>query len=257
MNPTHVVLVLSDLHSFLSHCFSYHKTMPGEKRRLISSEIKQLILEKSKNGEDYNEIATSLNLNYRAVQSIVKRSKDDRPFRRRGRATKLDANAKAMIRNIIDDDCTVTIDFIKQKLSDSGYNVSRWTIGRAIKGFNYSLKRTSFIPERRNTPSTILERKSYSEAFLSFDINKVYFLDEAGFQYSMRRSKGRSAKGTKAAKVVPVIRSKNISLCACISNTSVFFSRLWTAHITQIISTSLSTSFSISLQDWTSMSAFW
>ena len=185
--------------------------------------MKKLVIEKHNNGDDYCQISSSLNLSYRSVQSIVQRSKKQQPLLPRGRAAKLDSAAKALIKSIIDEDCTVTVDYIRQHLADRGCNSSRWTIGRTIRGFNYSLKRTSLIPERKNTPSTVLARKTYSEEFLSFDISKKYFLDEAGFQYSMRRSYGRSAVGTKAAKVVPAIRCKNISLCACISNSSVFF----------------------------------
>ena len=59
---------------------------------------------------------------------------------------------------------------------------------------------------------------------MRLDMNKVYFLDESGFQYSMRRGYGKSKIGSPAYNIVPAIRTKNIyAIYATISNNGVFF----------------------------------
>ena len=56
----------------------------------------------------------------------------------------------------------------------------------------------------------------------SFILNRfIYFIDEVGFNVSMRLSRGRSVKGSRAVKVVPSIRSRNISVCCAISREGI------------------------------------
>ena len=60
--------------------------------------------------------------------------------------------------------------------------VSTMTIGRETKGFNYSFKRIHYLPERRNTDSTIEECRSYTLIFYEISMENPYtvivFLDE-------------------------------------------------------------------------------
>ncbi|XP_061504544.1 uncharacterized protein LOC133393317 [Anopheles gambiae] len=142
---------------------------------------------------------------------------------------KLSQDAVESIRAWIDEDCAITLKSLAQKVFERhGVHVSISTIAREVKGFNYSFKMLQKIPERRNTTATIEERTTYARNFYqitrAFPVSGLIYLDEVGFNVSMRTSKGRSQKGTPAVTVVPQIRTRNISIvCAMNSNGIVHY----------------------------------
>lgn len=102
-------------------------------------------------------------------------------------------------------------------LNDHDINVSIMTISRYIKTFNYTLKSLTLLPQRRNDDKSINAREIYAVKFYEIiseiDERQIYFVDEVGFNVSMRSKRGRSLKGTNAVQTVPGIRSRNISVC--------------------------------------------
>src|SRR5690606_11175157 len=52
-------------------------------------------------------------------------------------------------------------------------------------------------------------------------LEKCIFIDETGFNISMRRTYGRSLAGTKVRLQVPRLRSKNITVIAAISESGI------------------------------------
>jgi len=99
------------------------------------------------------------------------------------------------------------------------------TISRYIKEFNYTIKSTKFISQRRNDDKSIDDREEYALAYFrmlsQIDESRVYVVDEVGFNTSMRSSLGRSLRGTIAIHVVQGLRSKNISVCCCLSKLGI------------------------------------
>jgi transposase len=102
--------------------------------------------------------------------------------------------------------------------------VGKSTINRAISSFNYTLKRLSLIPKKRNEPINIEWRFNYASWFTPLSQQSVdfFFLDELGFNVSMRRRRGRSLSGKRAVLTVPAIRNRNISVCCAISRHGTF-----------------------------------
>jgi len=197
-------------------------------RNKVGDEIRRLVCKKFDSGDPYGIIADALHLPYRTVQSIVavykKTGEADKSKNRHRRVVKLTDQLKSFVKEIFDDESTRTLRYVQGKISEEmGLNVSFRTIGRAINSFNYSLKRTSTIPVRRNELDVIEKRYHYAIRFSSFDEEKIYYLDEAGFQVSMRRKYGRSKRGEKAISIVPAIRTRNFSVSAAICKKSLFF----------------------------------
>ena len=62
------------------------------------------------------------------------------------------------------------------------------------------------IPEKRNDDRTIEIRKGYSQKFISlpdcYSEDQYVFIDEVGFNVSMRASYGRSKKGSAAIQQI-------------------------------------------------------
>ncbi|KRH92503.1 hypothetical protein M153_5187000798, partial [Pseudoloma neurophilia] len=70
----------------------------------------------------------------------------------------------------------------------------------------------------------------YANTFLRLisedDSNNCFFIDEVGFQLSIRRTRGRSLIGTRATTTVPGLRSNNINACAIISKHGILHYKL-------------------------------
>jgi len=138
----------------------------------------------------------------------------------------LGKSKKTKIKEWISEDCGLTLNAIKQKfLNQLNIDVSKSSIDRAICSFNYTMKRVHLIPERRNCPEIILKRLNYANTFVeilaSTDDSKIFFIDEVGFNISMRARRGRSQVGTRAVQIVPGLRTRNVLVCACISKNGV------------------------------------
>jgi hypothetical protein len=105
-----------------------------------------------------------------------------------------------LIKTYIDEDCTLSLQAIANRLRDQhGITASISTIDRVIFDFRYTLKRTCVIPERRNEANNLKERRTYASTFLSLlpeqDGENILFLDEVGFNVSMRTKRGEIIDG--------------------------------------------------------------
>ena len=58
-----------------------------------------------------------------------------------------------------------------------------------------------------------------------YNESNIFFLDEVGFNVSMRSKFGRSKVGTTPFITVPNIRSRNISVCCCMSKSGQIFKK--------------------------------
>jgi transposase len=151
------------------------------------------------------------------------------PKRRGGlRPQLLTDKHKAAIRGYIAEDCSITLDSLRDKLMETyGVEVSRSTIDRAIDCFSYTLKRVTPLPACRNDEATIELRYSYAREFLSLlsqqDGENIFFLDEVGFNASMRGKRGRAPRGQRATHVVQNLKTRNISVCCVMSKGGTFY----------------------------------
>jgi hypothetical protein len=126
----------------------------------------------------------------------------------------------------VDEDCELTIKNLVQKCFNEWQLVtSPSTAGRALKQFHYSFKRLTLTPERRNSPDVIEKRHQYAIEYnrLVPEREKMFILDETGFQIFSRSSYGRSPKGTRATKNVRQLRSRNYSIATGMNHESLFF----------------------------------
>ncbi|KCZ74756.1 hypothetical protein H311_04276, partial [Anncaliia algerae PRA109] len=91
--------------------------------------------------------------------------------------------------------------------------------------FNYSFKRLSIIPEKRNNETTIKIRENYAQRFLALPANfseeQLIFIDEVRFNVSMRCNYGRSAIGKPANSHISNIRYKNLSICCAMNKSGI------------------------------------
>ncbi|KII71875.1 hypothetical protein RF11_13435 [Thelohanellus kitauei] len=133
---------------------------------------------------------------------------------------KLTDQQKESLCDILEEDCWRTI----QRICDLFFErhnilIGRSTATRCFRDFHYTLKVLRPIPERRNDPQNILARKEYAINFLRIapDRQKVFFIDETGFQVNMICRYGRELTGVRTTRVVPALRSRNYSVACTMS----------------------------------------
>jgi len=149
------------------------------------------------------------------IQSIKKR---------KPKVKKITSELENVIKSKIEGDVSITLLNLKSDiLREKGINLSLSTINRSISNFNYTFKKVALIPEARNSEDNVEKRFQYANQYLLMDESKVMFLDEFGVNCSMRKSHGRSEKGTTPKKVVKSIRSKNFSISAAITKTRLVY----------------------------------
>lgn len=137
-------------------------------------------------------------------------------------SSKLSIEQKILIKSWVDEDATITLKELSNKLNIScGLNVSTSTINRCLNNFHYTLKNLTLVPVRRNTPSTIEHRFTYAQNFntklLEIDDKNLIFIDEVGFSVVCRTKYGRSLIGSSAYIRVGGVKSRNISVIAAMN----------------------------------------
>ncbi|KII69998.1 hypothetical protein RF11_02307 [Thelohanellus kitauei] len=131
---------------------------------------------------------------------------------------KLTQEQNDYILDLVDEDCSITLKELKIKLHERfGIQVCITTISKSLGDFLYSFKRVHMIPKRRNGVQTINSR-------FDIDESKIIFMDETGFNISMRSIYGRSPRNTQPTKMAKSIRCKNINRAYNRENSGSFLS---------------------------------
>ncbi|KAI5151513.1 hypothetical protein ENBRE01_2188 [Enteropsectra breve] len=196
-------------------------------RRCLNNEERRQIINLYLNGQDAPQIAQIMSLKRTTVISVIKVFNSDGRItaKARGgpRGHKITDEARDAIRGWIDEDCGLTLKALTRKLLEEfNIDASSSTNDRCIDTFNYSFKLTSLIPERRNSADVIATRKNYAIHFNSLltcpEIEyNYYFIDEVGFNITMRTRGGRALRGRRANHTVSALRTRNISVCCAMS----------------------------------------
>jgi transposase len=110
------------------------------------------------------EAARVFKLPRQTVSSIVKNYEEtgrkQAAHQGGNRRSILDAPKKEIICDWVDEDCTVSLASLAIRASvEFGLPISRKTVERCLKEFHYTVKRTKLVPERRNSPDVIVDRK--------------------------------------------------------------------------------------------------
>ncbi|XP_074600137.1 uncharacterized protein LOC141857566 [Brevipalpus obovatus] len=199
------------------------------RRNSVSKELKELVIREFQRGEKQSDIADHLDVNYNTVRSIIfnynKCGSVERP--RGHRKRKLESEQIDYIKSKLEENVHLTREELADYIWESfGIAVCPSTIGNYLHNtLNFSFKRTSPIPERRNDPDVIEQRREYAYKFLNMDRNrsKVFYIDETGIQVHARLNYGWSKKGGRANVPVKAIRGKNYSICAAMNCEGLFF----------------------------------
>ena len=194
-------------------------------------------------GKSQKEIGDILSINRTTVYGIISRYRDTNQLTSVKRGTqgvkKMTEEHDEFITKLIDEDPCISLKEMQQKIEENfEIELSTSTISRHIKDFNYSFKAISKQPIRRNDEKAINDRYIYGQEFIRLLSNyferDFIFIDEVGFNLSMRTSKGRSRVGTTPFVRIPLIRSRNISMCCAMNSNGIIYFKCQTQAYTKV-----------------------
>ncbi|KAK0149246.1 hypothetical protein N1851_000002 [Merluccius polli] len=103
-------------------------------------------------------------------------------------------------------------------------SVSVSTIDRVLKKNHLAMKQLYRVPFQRNSEMVKEARFQYVQRIMELEAEGPHtfiFVDEAGFNLTKVRRRGRNIIGHRATVTVPGQRGANITMCAAISNDGV------------------------------------
>ena len=203
----------------------------SKKKHSFSNDERRSIIESFENSNTVHDIARVMRVNKSSVRTIIRR------FSNSGNSTNsrpklLSPDEEKAVVGWVDEQPELTLKQLKTKINAMFHkDVSLSTIDRMLKKFCYSIKNMTLVPARRNSEDIIELRFQYAQDFAkvmeSIDHeNKIFFMDEVGYQVSMRTKRGRSVVGTVPYLTVPALRTRNISVCAIMSKSALFHKKL-------------------------------
>ena len=195
----------------------YNRISDVDRRRLVEAF--------EGNNQDYLELADNLGIKRSTARSIV------RTYLETGRANKLprggahnskmDEEMKNFLRDALETNPLLTLTQMKDKLREGlpqKPGVSLSTIARTLDGMLFTLKLAEDVPDARNSPRVIQQRRDYAEWFLEHGIvANCVFIDECGYNIWTRRTQGRALRGVPARRVVHGQRGRNCNVTFAVS----------------------------------------
>lgn len=151
----------------------------------ILNEDRERIIESYLDGKTASEISSIMRRNRSTVRSIIEKYQEGKDVHRKLkgglRRKSLSASDTDQLQSWIEDDCTITLAQLKRKFEEElSIQVGKSTLARYIFNFNFTWKRTSLIPIRRNDQDTIEARALYANSFMnvvsSVDDSKLFLL---------------------------------------------------------------------------------
>lgn len=198
----------------------------------ISNDVRRLVAQSIVDESmSVSEVARRFKISRSAASKIATVYRiEGRPDKKKQGGTKhkkMTSEMQERLLSLLDDDCTTPLNLLANKLNEEfAVTISRKTVERALSAFHYTLKMISLVPEKRNDDNTIERRYEFVTHIVGLEPRVLLFVDEVGFQYTMRLSRGRSLSGTRANCHVPTIRSKNNSVAAAMSMTGLQYFRV-------------------------------
>lgn len=205
-------------------------TNSKKKYKTTSNEDRKRIIEAYLDNKSGVTISNIMNISINTVYKIIREYKLYNKILAKPKGgnnpKKLNTDQINDIQDWIDAECTLSLKQLNSRLFEKySIKIHNSTINNYINSFNYSLKRISIVPERRNSLDVIELRKKYAEQFLNLNFfynkDQIIFIDEVGFKVSSRPSRGRAPIGKPAISRVSRIRTRNISICCGMSSQGI------------------------------------
>ena len=195
-------------------------------RARISVADKRRLVEAYERGEDYIDLARQLDIRRGTAWAIVRRAEAregvvalPRGGRRR---VIIDDEIRATLVAIVEEHPTYTLVQLNAELRarlPHKRHISTTSVARCLMNSLIVIKKVEDSPAERNTEATKTTRRAYVTWLMQVQVEtELVFIDEAGINLWLRRTRGRAPRGQRAIRVVNGRRGRNLTIVFAISN---------------------------------------
>nr|XP_024654061.1 uncharacterized protein LOC106675295 [Maylandia zebra] len=175
------------------------------------------------------------NLSRFTVASIIRTFREENRTQRRppggGRLRLLSEEQERELVNMVIANNVIRLQEIQRRVIEDdhlfrGINaISLSTIDRILRKNQFRMKQAYRVPFERNSDRVKNQRVEYVQRIFEIEgrpvPHEIIFVDEAGFNLTKRRKRGRNIIGHRAIVNVPGQRGGNVTMCAAISQRGV------------------------------------
>ncbi|XP_063324685.1 uncharacterized protein LOC134634684 [Pelmatolapia mariae] len=175
------------------------------------------------------------NLSRFTVASIIRTFREENRTQRRppggGRLRLLSEEQERELVNMVIANNVIRLQEIQRRVIEDdhlfrGINaISLSTIDRILRKNQFRMKQAYRVPFERNSDRVKNQRVEYVQRIFEIEgrpvPHEMIFVDEAGFNLTKRRKRGRNIIGHRAIVNVPGQRGGNVTMCAAISQRGV------------------------------------
>lgn len=188
-----------------------------------TNEDRERILQCANRGDDFVQLARSLNINPKTASSWVRNGQlAKKPT---GRRPKILTEAQVqLVITWIEEDCDITLKQMCQRLAvEEGVTVCVSTMANRLQEQLYTLKDVHTQPVTMNNEVNKAKRAAYVTKLNEYVRagKQIVFIDETNFNLFCRRTKGRARRGHRAVMQLPSAKGPNVHLIGAMSATGM------------------------------------
>ena len=200
------------------------KRGPYKKR---NAGARQRIIESAQCGEDWKATAVANGVAVKTAYGYITRPDDD-AVEQRGGATyrKVTSDHVDKLVGYVEENPQVSLKEMARKLKqDTGLELSIPTVHRHLHGRMYTIKKIMPQPERMNSAENKEKRALYARKVTeAVGAGKtVLYMDETDVNLFLRRSQGRSLKGTRCSVKATTARGPNVHVIGAMTQTRIVY----------------------------------
>lgn len=193
----------------------------------VGADARQRIIDCYKAGGDWKLAATANGVAVQTAYGYLKRGEGDGP-RKRGGAThrKVDATMVEKMLEYVEENGQITLAEIANKLHEAtGVRVSTNTVHKHLNGKLYTLKVALPQPTAMNSAENKRKRAAFVRRVMEVNGRgkTVIYMDETNCNLFLRRSQGRSRRGTRCTVKTATGKGANIHVIGAITQTGMLY----------------------------------
>ena len=199
------------------------------RRRTVSNQDRQRLVDCFENGEDFIVLAQQLQIHPDTARSVIRlwmeEARVEAKPRGGARNKKVDNEMAAEVRRLARENPFTTLVRIQDQLLANLPDKPRIhtsTIARHLHNQLISLKiagKDADVPHQRNLALNKEKRRTYAQWLTNLPpTSHIIYIDECGFNVFQRRHQGRATVGQRVRRIANGTRGRNINLIMAISS---------------------------------------
>ncbi|NJO79702.1 MAG: IS630 family transposase [Cyanobacteria bacterium RM1_2_2] len=195
--------------------------------KAYSSDLRQKIVNRYEEGNiSQRELALQFQVAVSFVETLLKRYRETGSVQPKVRTqqtpTKLNVEQISVLEQLVEAQNDATLQELRDRLAQkTGVSVSSTTIHRMLVKLNLSVSKKTFHASEKETERVQQQRVEFWQLVRGILAKDLIFIDEAGVNLAMARTRARSRKGQRAHGKRPQQRGKNVSMIGAIGLSEV------------------------------------